>query len=177
MKNNSRLNDTHLFTMKTNLLIFVLLLGGCTILNAQSPRKELRKERKQNRYERKAEHFRVKAGLPECVDTIVSATITIPKEVHDTTIKVVNSEPIVYETERVKVVYSHSHTDSITRIQAECKEAKVIHTIETIKETKTEYKYPPWVESVTGVLRYWWVLGVIAFILTTIGILKKFKVW
>lgn len=140
--------------MKTNLLILCILLGSCT---GYAQRKELRKERRQARHERKAEYFRVKAGLPKCTDTIATDTIVVPKEVHDTTFKVTH-DTTHYETERVVVKHFYDHTDSTVYVQAECKGDTVIHTVETIKETKTEYRNPLWLQSITGVLRFWWVL-------------------
>ena len=148
--------------MKTNILTLLILLGSLT---GCAQRKELRKARKQARYERKAEYFRVKAGLPECTDTVAIDTVIVPKSVHDTTFKAVH-DTTHYETDRVVIKHFYNHTDSTVFIQAECKEAKVIHTIETIKETKTVEIYPAWITSTVVVFKYWWVL-LVAFALAS----------
>jgi len=148
--------------MRTNLLILLILLGSLT---GCAQRKELRKARKQARHERKAEYFRVKAGLPECTDTVAIDTVIVPKSVYDTTFKAVH-DTTHYETDRVVIKHFYNHTDSTVFIQAECKEAKVIHTIETIKETKTVEIYPAWITSTVVVFKYWWVL-LVAFALAS----------
>ena len=148
--------------MRTNLLILLILLGSLT---GCAQRKELRKARKQARYERKAEYFRVKAGLPECTDTVAIDTVVVPKEVTVTKFKL-SHDTTHHETERVVIKHFYDHTSDSVFIQAECKEAKVIHTVETIKETKTVEVYPAWITSAVGVLKYWWVL-LVAFALAS----------
>jgi hypothetical protein len=156
--------------IQLSLTFAILLLSSCTA------RRDVRKARKQSRHERKAEYFRVKAGLPECKDTVVHDTMVVPKAVHDTTFSVTH-DTTHHETERVVIKHFYDHETETVYLEAECKEVKEIHTVETIERTKTEYRDPPWLTQIKGVLRYWWVLLVLGLVtilaITTIKVLKK----
>ena len=150
--------------MKTNLLILVLLLGGCTT------------ELKQARHVGLAKKHASKAGLEFCKDSVIVDTIRTETLQHDTLFKVKSvHDTIVYQDKILEYKYFYNTIDSTIYLQAQCKGDTVFKDRTVIvKEPVTIDNTPEWI---AFSMKWWWVLVVIAFILTTIGILKKLKVW
>ena len=117
--------------MKTNLLTLVLLLGGCTILNAQSPRKIKRQERRLVRHTRQAEFHARKASLEFCTTVRKPDTVLIPVRSTDTLLSLIDNsthDTVVYEheTETIYMKTVFNRVDSTIYMQAICKEDSII---------------------------------------------------
>ena len=139
--------------MKPNLLILLLLLGSCTA------EKQLQRALKRN---------------PELLksDTIYKRDTIYSKEVYKDSIFRFTSDTVVLQKERLTVKYFHNYHDSTVYLEGNCAPDTIV--VETPQVTNTIIQDPTWW---INVKQYWWIVLLIAVILTLIGILKKVKVW